>query len=370
MLWVIFAVMTGAAAFCALWPLSRGSGGAPRSDTALAFHQAQLAEIDRDVERGELPPDQAAAARAEAGRRLIAAADESAPPVDDADAARFRRRVAAVIIIALVPLATLGLYARLGSPSSEDQPLTARADDPKNPDFLEASVAKIEKHLIAAPNDGEGYRVIAPGYMRMERYEDAARAYREALRLLGDNPVLRADYGEALVTIAGGIVTAEARTAFEASYAKDPNAAKARVYLGLAAEQDGDVAKAVKFYQSVLDDDLPFKEIWTKAMRQRLALLGAKAPAAQPDGQAAAIASMDPQARQTAIRSMVEGLAARLAQNGDDQTGWLRLIRAWHVLQDDGKAREALAQARKALASHAEAAPALDALARELGIGS
>jgi len=248
--------------------------------------------------------------------------------------------------------------------------MMSRADDPNNPDFLEASVAKIEKHLIAAPNDGEGYRVIAPAYMRLERYEDAAKAYAEALRLLGDNPALRADYAEALVTIAGGVVTAQARGEFQASYDKDPKVAKARVYLGLAAEQDGDIDKAVKFYRSVLDDDLPLKEVWTKAMRQRLALLGAKPPAAAPNDQAAAIAGMDPQAQQNAIRGMVEKLAARLAQDGDDQTGWLRLIRAWHVLQDDVRAKEALAQARKALASHAEAARALDDLAKELGIGS
>ena len=369
MLWVIFALMTGAAVFLALWPLSRAPG-AKGGDNALAFHQAQLAEIERDVERGLLPADQAAVARIEAARRLIAAADHNAPLAHNAMASRARRRLAAVLILVLILAATFGVYARLGSPQLEDQPLLARADDPNNPNMLDAAVAKIEKHLLKAPDDGEGYRVIGPAYMRMGRYNDAVKAYGEALRLIGDNPATRADYGEALVSVAGGIVTAEARAAFEASNSKDPNSAKTRVYLGLAAEQDGDTARAIKLYQSVLDDDLPTKEMWTRPVRQRLALLNAPAPAAPPNAQAAAIASMDPQAQQTAIRGMVDGLAARLAQNGDDQPGWLRLIRAWHVLKDDDKARSALVEARKALAGHAEAASALDALARELGIGS
>jgi cytochrome c-type biogenesis protein CcmH len=370
MLWVTFAVMTGVTLLCALWPLTRASRTVDSRDAALAFHRAQLAEIDRDVERGQLPANEAAAARAEAARRLIAAADAKAPASDDAKSALLRRRIAAVVILLLIPAATLGLYTRLGSPNIEDQPLASRADDPNNPNMLEAAVAKIEKHLIKAPDDGQGYLVVAPAYMRLGRYADAVKAYSEALRLLGDNPTTQADYGEALVTVAGGIVTAQARAAFDASYANNPNLPKSRVYLGLAAEQDGDKAKAIKFYQSVLDDDLPVKEAWAEAMHQRLALLNAPAPAAPPNSQAAAIANMDPQSQQTAIRGMVEGLAARLAQNGDDQSGWLRLIRAWHVLQDDDKAKAALAQARKALASHAEAAPALDALARELGIGS
>jgi cytochrome c-type biogenesis protein CcmH len=382
MLWVVFAAMTGATAFCALWPLSRGASGAAGRDRALAFHQAQLAEIDRDVERGQLPPDQAAAARAEAARRLIAAADEGSPAPAVSIAARKRRRIAAAFIIVFVPVATFALYSKLGSPELEDQPLIARADDPNNPNFLEASVATIEKHLAAAPDDSRGYLVIAPAYMRLERYDDAARAYGEALRLAGENAETRADYGEALVSAANGIVTAPARAAFERSYADNPNLPKSRVYLGLAAEQAGDRAKAIKLYQSVLDDDLPLKEMWTAPLHQRLALLGAQAPAASSDkapaalpsnvpaGEAAAIASMDSKSQQTAIRGMVANLAARLAQHGDDQPGWLRLIRAWHVLQDDDKAKAALAEARKALAGHAEAGPALDALAREIGIGS
>jgi cytochrome c-type biogenesis protein CcmH len=394
MLWVVFAFMTGATVFCALWPLSRGASGASGRDKALAFHQAQLAEIDRDVERGQLPPDQAGAARAEAARRLIAAADRDAPVADDRTdenkiAMRNRRRVAAAFIMVFVPVATFALYSKLGNPELEDQPLLSRANDPNNPNFLEASVATIEKHLAAAPEDGRGYLVIAPAYMRLQRYDDAARAYAQALRLNGENAETRADYGEALVSAANGIVTAPARAAFERSYADNPNLPKSRVYLGLAAEQAGDKATAIRLYQSVLDDDLPLKEMWTAPLHQRLALLGAQAraatsetaPAAAPDkapalptnvpaGEAAAIASMDAKSQQAAIRGMVDNLAARLAQNGDDQPGWLRLIRAWHVLQDDDKARAALADARKALAGHADAAPALDALAREIGIGS
>ena len=63
MQWVAFALMTGAAILCALWPLSRRRSGAEGQARAIAFHKAQLAEIDRDVERGQLPPGEAARRR-------------------------------------------------------------------------------------------------------------------------------------------------------------------------------------------------------------------------------------------------------------------------------------------------------------------
>ncbi|MFZ1963074.1 MAG: c-type cytochrome biogenesis protein CcmI, partial [Roseiarcus sp.] len=85
----------------------------------------------------------------------------------------------------------------------------------------------------------------------------------------------------------------------------------------------------------------------------------ASTPASAPpdDGQAAT------------IRGMVERLATRLAQNGGDAGEWARLIRAYSVLHEPEKARDALAAARKALAGDAGARAGLDALAQELGLG-
>ena len=69
------------------------------------------------------------------------------------------------------------------------------------------------------------------------------------------------------------------------------------------------------------------------------------------------------------IRGMVERLATRLATSGGDADEWQRLIRAYAVLHETDKAKDALASARKALAGDAAAGQQLDALARELGIG-
>ena len=365
MLWVAFALMTGAAILCALWPLSRGRSAPQGQARAIAFHKAQLAEIDRDVERGQLPPGEAAGARAEAARRLIAASD-AANATPGAGGARSRRRAAVVIIFLVVPAVTLGLYSRFGSPNLPDQPLLARAADFANTGDLGAALAKIEAHLIADPNDGRGFAVVAPVYMHLSRFDEAAKAYETALRLQGEDARMRADYGEALTAAAGGIVTAQARAAFEQALAKQSDLSKARYYIGLAAEQDGDKPKAIALYRKLLDD-APASARWRAIVRERLVALGAPPAAA---GEAAAIAALDPEAQQAAIRGMVENLAARLAQNGGDAQDWLRLIRAYCVLHDTDKARDAMARARKALAGNETAARDLDALAQEFGLGS
>jgi cytochrome c-type biogenesis protein CcmH len=58
-----------------------------------------------------------------------------------------------------------------------------------------------------------------------------------------------------------------------------------------------------------------------------------------------AMAQLAPEQRQQAIRSMVEGLAARLADAPQDRAGWLRLANAWKVLGENANAADAYGRA-------------------------
>jgi len=83
---------------------------------------------------------------------------------------------------------------------------------------------------------------------------------------------------------------------------------------------------------------------------------------------AAKIQAMSGGEQSSAIQGMVDNLAARLAQNGQDVDGWLRLVRAYSVLHEEDKAKAALSDARRNLARDPRASARIEALARELGL--
>ena len=58
-----------------------------------------------------------------------------------------------------------------------------------------------------------------------------------------------------------------------------------------------------------------------------------------------AVGQMSAEEQQAMIRSMVQRLADRLAENPDDRAGWLRLARAYEVLGETEKAAEATKRA-------------------------
>jgi cytochrome c-type biogenesis protein CcmH len=364
MVWFVMAGMAAFAVLAALWPLLRRSSGAEADPAAneAAFYKAQLEEIQRDVQRGLLPQGEAEGARAEAARRLIATA--AGPPPTPLAAPRNRLAAAALIALGL-PAIAFPLYALLGQPRMPDEPLASRQVGPHTAGEIEAAVAAVEARLIAHPDDGKGWAVIAPVYMRLERFGDAAHAYAEALRLVGEDPLRRAAYGEALVAAAGGVVTGEARQEFDRALAEQPGQPQARFYLALGAEQDGKKAEAIRAYEQLIADTPPDAS-WRGVVGARLAALkGEPAPAEASAGSPAAI----PEAQRPMIEGMVSRLAERLASNGGSVDEWSRLIRAYAVLHEADKAKAALVDARKALAPDPNAVASLDALAHDLGLG-
>src|ERR1043165_4018869 len=128
-LWVLFALMTAAAIFAALWPLGRGTRGAVRADNDLAVYRDQLDEIGRDRAAGLIGEAEAEAARVEVSRRLIAAAD-AAPAAPPTGSGTFRRRFVSVGPRIAVPFIPPALYLTLGSPKIPAQPLASRDTTP------------------------------------------------------------------------------------------------------------------------------------------------------------------------------------------------------------------------------------------------
>jgi cytochrome c-type biogenesis protein CcmH len=359
--WIFLALMTGTAVMTVLWPLSRAVAVQRKERSDVVFYQDQLAEIERDQERGLISASEAASARVEAGRRLIRAS-ETAQTVGSAmgEPALRRRRAASAVALSVVPLVGLALYGAVGSPHLPGQPLAARAAaDPKTMDVASA-VARIEAHLAQTPEDRRGWELIAPIYLRLSRFDDAARAYAAAIRLGATGPDQLTGYGEALVSAADGVVSADAKNAFDTALKAEPTSAKARFYLALAAEQDGDVAGARAGYGAIIGS-APENAPYLPVVRARLSRLDGQEPEA-------AARSTAGEPVPAAIVAMVEGLDQRLQQSGGDEAEWSRLVRSMAVLGRLGDARERLGRARIALKADPAALARLDELAGGLGL--
>jgi cytochrome c-type biogenesis protein CcmH len=357
-IWIILLAMTAAAVMVVLWPLSRHSAVRGQADPNIQFYRDQIAEIERDQDRGVLLPGEAEAARAEAGRRLLRATgmQETAFAAVGEPALR-RRRAVSALALSVIPILAIALYGAHGSPHILERPVAGASRDPAKAPDIATAVAQIESHLAQNPQDGRGWEVLAPVYLRMGRVDDAVKAYEAALRHLGEDADRLSNYGEAIVMSRSGLVSAEAQAAFEKAVRLDQSAAKARFFLARAAEQDGKVAKARTAYAELLSIS-PADAPWTPLVKEQLARLGApQAGSGEADA---------PQTGVPDIARMVAGLAERLESQGGSPEEWARLMRSYAVLGQRDKAEAAAQRARQVLAQDDAGLKTIETMAREL----
>ncbi len=332
--------------------------GTPALSPSSAVYRDQLTELETDVALGKVAPQDASALRTEIARRLLAEDRKSAKP-----ATAVRGTLASLVFLLIIPAIALPAYVMNGTPEMRGMPHADRLEQATENNDMAAMIARVEDHLKTAPNDVKAWTMLAPFYMQMARYGDAAVGFERVLQLETPTAEVYASLGEAMVFAEQGLVSARATRAFTSALGLEPDHPKANYYTALALQQDGKMAEARARFETMLQKSSPDAP-WRAAVQQHVAAL-AKAPALS-DGQISAGENMAPTDRAAMIRSMVDGLEARLSADGKDIDGWLRLIRARTVLGETGKAKNALAVAVRTFNGQPQALAALSALAREL----
>ncbi len=274
--WAAAIGISVAAVVVVLLPLLRrpGKQGPGRAEYDITVYKDQLAEIERDRERGLLGAEEAKAAAIEIQRRMLKAAGtegEPAPdsPPDSPGAPAPRNRALPALIAAGVVVPAFALYMVLGSPGMPNRPyagrdiaaeIAAREGRLEKREVLQLT-ARLIKNLEKRPNDLKGWKLLGRTYLTINEFEGALAAFRRATELSGRKPDVAAEYAEAMVIAEEGRIGARAKKLFAAIAAADPFNPKARYYLGLEKAQQGDVRGALQVWvdlAALSDADAPW----------------------------------------------------------------------------------------------------------------
>ncbi len=373
--WVVAAFLTLAACLAVLMPLMRKAGEVDSGKAHdLEVYRDQLAELDRDMARGLIDHDEAEQARAEIGRRILRLGLGSDQAANQRHGTTARRAVGMAAVLAL-PLIAWGFYVALGSPHLPSQPLAERLAKNPSEGTVEELVARAEAHLAANPEDGRGWDVLAPVYLRLGRPGDAVTAYRNAIMINGASAERESGLGEAIVAAADGMVSSEAQAAFERALALEGTNAKARFYLATAMVQEGKLSDAVDTWRKLLarlPADSPWRTPTEQAIveaEQRTGSAGSQdVPKGPTQEEIESAAGMSPADRMAMIEGMVAQLDEKLRANPRDAEGWRRLVRSYQVLGKPADAQDALKRGVAALGPESDAARELEAFAVSLGL--
>ena len=335
-------------------PLSRWDG-------AIAILRDQLAEVEADRARGLISDDEARAATLEIERRILGL--DEAPPAPPRRAKGTRTMI---LVAALAAIAALVVYLAIGSPGVESRPFADRGGERADEAEVAGLVAQLVERLESDPEGGpiEGWVLLGQTHMVRGRYAEAAQAFARAAERDGADSSVLSRYAEALIAVENGVVTPRARGVIDRALALDDRNPAAAFFRAQALEQDGALVAARTLLVERLEAAEGFQP-WMGVFVSSVNRLGeqtgdapiklaAFAPmmSAGPGPTVADVAAADAMTgedRMAFIRSMVEGLAARLKEEPGDVEGWFRLIRAYEVLGETDALEDARARTRLAV---------------------
>lgn len=389
--WIVVGAMAVASVAALALPLFRSRvADTDPAEFDLEVYRDQIAELERDHERGVLSDTEMEAARTEIARRILAANARLKARTGEDVVKGGRSLTLGIIILAsalavALPLGALSLYLDLGRPDRPDMPLASRTDlAPEQQNAgIDRTIARLEQATQEDPTNPDAWASLGLAYKRAQRFHESADALAKAFSLRPATPMLNSEYGESLVLATQGTVTTEARAAFEAALAERPDDIRANYYLALADYQAGHTQDALDRWSALIAKS-PADAPWLSAVRENLTraaedlgldvaeVMPEPQPPEQGDGltaeQRAELEAMSPEEREATIRNMVDGLESRLAENPMDLEGWENLIRARHVMGDRDAAQAALDRALETFSKAPVPKQRLAKLAHELGL--
>ena len=378
-------------------------------DRAMRVYRDQLSEVDRDLARGVLGESEAERLRLEISRRILDLDRDTAHATTVQTPRALRPIMLGVIAVTIAGSAAV--YMGVGAAGYPDMPLVQRhADaaearrtrpgqaeleqrfkaafpDPEQfegRDTLEPMVAQLREALSDRPDDVVGHGLLAQNEARLGNFTAAIAAQVRVVELKGDAAEVQ-DLSfllDLMVLATGGLVSPEAEAVIERTLRLDPADKIALYYLGRMYAQTGrpDLTFRVwrRLHELSAGDDPWMAEIrsalpelaeisgeprWT--LPPLPAAPGTRGPTAA-DVEAAQ--DMAPEDRMAMIESMVDGLMARLANDGGTAQDWAQLLRALTVLDRRDQAQAILQEARTVFAARPDDLALINDMARNVGL--
>ena len=371
----------------------------------LKFYKSQLSEIEKDIAKGAISPEEAEQLKVEISRRILKNKKQSLLKFSFQTTGS--RLKFALILGIFTSFLSLGLYSSLGSLgyfdfSQENRIEAAKLLKETRPSQQEAWDALLDKKTINTPegemgeiitklrkisqerpNDITGLRYLVRTEASLNNFENAAIAQMSLVKLLGEQVLTEDLYqlAELMVISLNGYVSPEAEAVFRKVLAKDDDNGGALYYLGLMYAYLDRPDLSFEIWKKLLNrgpDDAP----WVPLIRQQIMEVAWRAgqnryelPAKTkiaPNGptQADIEASneMTADERQEMISNMVESLANRLASEGGTSDEWARLIKALSVLGDSDRAKKIWAEALNIYSNSPADLRVINNIAKEIGI--
>lgn len=167
------------------------------------------------------------------------------------------KKTISIILLLVIPVFVISVYSFIGTPNSIEKLIlvsdlkNTRSDSEKLVS-VEQMLKRVERRLLDDPNNSDDWLMLANSYVVLKRYPEAIRALENLYRLKGDDPSLLFRYADVLAMANSGIFAGKPSELIKKALQLDPQNTMGLWLAGLVAYEEGEVKKAINYWENVL----------------------------------------------------------------------------------------------------------------------
>lgn len=259
--WIAATVLIILALAFVLYPvLFHSSAARERADFRnqnLMAYRSRMKELDAEYEAGVLDDGNYRQLKEElAGAMLDDVPDETV--MGPALSGRKSAIAVGLVAILLVPAAAYFLYQEWGAMDDVEQLIAMQAmgqTDGARQNQMTELTEQLREKLEASPDNPDGWAMLGQSYMRLERYQAAASAFRRLSEYAPNENARAVALGlaaQAQFFESQGAMTTEVRAAIEAARELNPDEVNALGLLGIYAFSQENYREAIKYWERIV----------------------------------------------------------------------------------------------------------------------
>ncbi|MBK1872065.1 c-type cytochrome biogenesis protein CcmI [Marinobacter sp. 1-3A] len=256
----------------------------------LMAYRSRMAELEKEHQAGIIDEETYQQLRDELAGAMLDDVPENEAPAKSIPGRKAAMAVGLVSIL-LIPAATVVLYDEWGALDSVEAYIAMQelgGSDEARAAQMDTLTEQLRERLEASPDNPDGWAMLGQTYMRLERYEDAAWAFRQLADSVksddGSRAVALGLSAQALFFRSQGAMTDKVTATIEEARSLNPDEVNSLGLLGIHSFSQGDYREAIQYWERIqaVAPDHPQLGAIQGGIKEAYTRLGEQPPAQEP----------------------------------------------------------------------------------------
>ncbi len=229
-----------------------------RQETNITLYHEHLSQLDNDLAEGSIEQDSYVQLKAELDKTLLQDAKLSRNSVVEKQQKSWVWPVAiafAIVSFSLYSYMILGAYPQLNSPVAINE---SDAHSELNPEqMLAFRLQKLQREVKNDPTNSQAWFSLGQAYISAGEFDNAIEAFDRVMKQVGEHAELLGPKAQAMYYKNDQQINSDIQVVIDKALALDSLDASTNILLGMDSFSNRDFAKAVQYWETVLNSGRP-----------------------------------------------------------------------------------------------------------------